>query len=159
MRPPEYRINLTVHEINQLEQLIRKSTAPQNQVRRAKIILMANGEGKSNKEIADLLDTTSAKVTTWTKRWIDRALDWIEERLSALPRPGSPSKITPKQWCQIMAGCCKPPQEYGYPISHWTGPELVPEVVKQGLIESISVSQLNDFLKKPNYHRIALATG
>lgn len=111
MRPQEYRINLTAYETSQLEQLIRQSTAPQNLVKRAKIILMANGEGQSNKEISEILGTTLAKVTMWTKRWIDRALDSIEERLSDLPRPGSPGKITPEQWCQIMAVCCTPPQE------------------------------------------------
>ncbi len=120
---------------------------------------MANGEGKSNQEIAGILGTTLANVTTWTKRWLDRTVDSIEERLSDLPRPSSPSKITPEQWCQIMAVCCTPPQEYGYPISHWTGPELAKEVVKQGLVESLSVSHLNDFLKKHHCNRIVLATG
>ena len=159
MRPPEYRINLTAHETNRLEQLIRKSTAPQNQVKRAKIILMADGEGQSNLVIAERLDTTLANVTTWTKRWIDRALDSIEERLSDLPRPGSPGKITPEQWCQIMAVCCTHPKEYGYPISHWSGPELAREVIRQGIVESISVSHLNDFLKKQNYSRIVCGIG
>jgi putative transposase len=68
-----------------------------------------------------------------------------EERLSDLPRPGSPCKITPEQWCKIMAVCFTAPQEYGYPITHWSGHELVKEVVKQGIVESISVSHLNDF--------------
>lgn len=159
MRPPEYRINLTAHETNRLERLTRKSTAPQHLVKRAKIILMADGEGKSNKEISELLGTPLAKVTIWTKRWIDRMLDPIEERLSDLPRPGSPCKITPEQWCKIMAVCCTSPQEYSYPITHWSGQELAKEVVKQGIVESISVSHLNDFLKKQNYNRTALATG
>lgn len=46
IRPAEYRINLTAQEANRLEQLIHKSTAPQNLVKRARIILMADGEGK-----------------------------------------------------------------------------------------------------------------
>ncbi|WP_286019190.1 hypothetical protein, partial [Candidatus Venteria ishoeyi] len=60
---------------------------------------------------------------------------------------------------QIMAICCRPPREYGYPITHWTGTELAKEVIKQGIIETISVSHLNDFLKKQNYNRTAPATG
>lgn len=159
MRPPEYRINLTAHETNQLEQLIRKSTAPQGVVKRARIILLADGEGKSNKEISKILGTTMANVTTWTKRWIERALDPIVERLSDLARPGSPSKITPEQWCQIMSVCCTVPQEYGHPITHWTGRELAKEVIKQEIIESISVSHLNDFLKKQNYNRTVAVIG
>jgi len=55
-------------------------------VKRAKIILMADGEGKSNKEISEEIGTTLANVTTWTKRWIDRTLDAIEERLRNCPK-------------------------------------------------------------------------
>ena len=87
MRRPTYRTSLTADETKQLEQLIRKSTAPQHLVRRAKIILMANGEGKSNQVIAEELGITSSKVSLWTKRWIDRAGDSLEERLSDLARP------------------------------------------------------------------------
>lgn len=159
MALPKYKINLTGYEIRQLKQLIRKSTAGQHLVKRAKIILMVNEEGKSNTNVAQDLSTTPANVTMWTKRWIDRAMDPVEERLSDLPRPGSPSTITPEQWCQIMAVCCTPPEEYAIPISHWTGPELAKEVVKQGIVDSISVSHLNDFLKKQNYNRTALAIG
>ena len=159
MRPAEYRINLTAHETKRLKPLIRKLTAAQTLVKRAKIILMAKGEGKSNKEIAERLGTTLSNVTIWTKRWIDRTLDSIEERLSELPRSGSPEKISPEQWCQIMAVCCTSPEEYDYPMSHWSGPKLAVEVVKPGIIESISVSHLNDLLKKRNYNRTALAIG
>lgn len=159
MRPPEYRVNLTAHETNRLEQFIRKPTAPQNLVKRAKIILMADGEGKSNKEISEMPGITLSKVSIWTKRRIERTLDPVGQRLSDRPRSGSPGKITPEQWCQIMSVCCTPPKEYGYPLSHRTGPELAKEVVNQGIVEAVSVSHLNDFLKKQNYSRTAPATG
>ena len=159
MRPAAYRINLTAHEVRQLEQMIRKSTAPQHLVKRAKIILMANEEGKSNKEIAARVGTTLGKVTKWTRRWIEKALDPVKERLSDLRRSGSPVKIKAEQWCQIIAVCCSPPKEYGYPMSHWTGAELAKEVIKQGIVGSISVSHLNDFLKKHNYNRTVVAIG
>lgn len=114
-------------------------------VKRAKIILAADEEGKSNKEIAEMLGTTLANVSIWTKRWIDRARDFVEERLSDLPRTGAPCKISAEQWCQIMAVCCRAPQEYGYPMTHWTNRELAKEVVKQGIVEPISPSHLHDF--------------
>lgn len=159
MRLPAYRTNLTADETKKLEQIIRKSTAPQHLVRRARIILMANGEEKSNKVIAEKLGITSSKVSIWTKRWTDRAEDTVEERLSDLPRSGAPCQITPEQWCKIMAVCCTPPEEYDYPMTHWTGKELANEVIKQGIVESISVSHLNDFLKKQNYNHTVLAIG
>ena len=147
MRPPKYRINLTGNEIEQLEQLIRKHSTPQNKVRRAKIILLANEEARSNKEISQELGIDQSDVTKWTRRWIERASESIEERISDLPRPGTPARITPEQWCQIMALACEPPEAHGRPITHWTHKELAEEIVKQGLVESISASHVGDFLK------------
>ena len=159
MKSAGYRINLTDSEIDQLKQLIRKSTAPQDLVKRAKIILMANEEHQSNRTISERIGTTVANVTKWTKRWINRALEPVKERLSDLPRSGSPCRITPEQWCQIIAVACTPPAEYDRPITHWSGSELADEVIKQGIVESISKSHLNDFLKKQTYSRTALVTG
>jgi len=39
---------------------------------------------------------------------------------------------------QLFAIACEPPQSYGRPISHWTPRELADEVIKQGIVESIS---------------------
>lgn len=148
MRPAKYRINLTGNEQNQLEQLIRNQTTPQNKVRRAKLILMANRDGKTNKEIAEILNATPADVTMWTQRWIESALEPVEVRLEDLPRSGAPDKFTPEQWCQIMALACESPEDYGYPITHWTYRELAREVIKQGIVEKISISHLGDFLRE-----------
>ena len=64
----KYRINLTTAERTELERLIRQQTAPQHQVKRAKIILMANLEGATNQAIAQQLGIYKAEVTHWTKR-------------------------------------------------------------------------------------------
>ena len=147
MRRHAYRINLTANEKNQLEQRIRKQTASQNIVKRAKIILLSNEGKKMNKEISKILGIAASKITVWTKRWIDRTLDPVEERLSDLPRSGSPSRVTQEQWCQIMALACKPPENYGYPITNWTHRELIKEVIKQGIVDNISISHVGNFLK------------
>jgi putative transposase len=70
--------------------------------------------------ISEKLNTTSAEVTKWTKRWIDYALAPIEKRLEDLPRLGAPDRFTPEQWCQIMALACESPAKYGRPMTHWT---------------------------------------
>lgn len=41
MRPTKYRMNLTGKEVNELKKIIRKQTTPQNQAKRARIILLA----------------------------------------------------------------------------------------------------------------------
>ena len=47
-----YRVNLMNSERCKLEELIRKQTLPQRVAKRARIILMANGDGATNQEIA-----------------------------------------------------------------------------------------------------------
>ncbi len=89
-----YRINLTEQEREVLRQLTRKHTAKQSIVRRAKIILMAD-EGERNQDIAAQLGVKSHVVTTWTKRWLERAEEPVERRLEDLPRPGAPDTFTP----------------------------------------------------------------
>ena len=142
MRPPKYRVNLTPHEEAELQQLLRKHSTAQNLVRRARIILLANGNKLSNKEIADQVNMHKCDVTRWTKRWVEKAIESVEQRLCDAPRSGAPDRITAEQWCQIIAIACESPEEHGVPITHWSHRELAREVVKQGIVESISSSHL-----------------
>jgi hypothetical protein len=87
-------------------------------------------------------------ITLWTKRWIERFDVPVSERLMDAPRPGAPDRITPEQWCQIMALACEPPERYHIPITHWTHEELANEVIKQGIVDKISPSHLGQTLKK-----------
>jgi len=109
---------------------------------------MANGDGATNQEIADRLGIYNPEVTTWTKRWIDRALEPLEDRLADLPRSGRADTITAEQWCQIVALACEPPEQHGRAISHWTSRELAEEAVKQGILEHLSPGHLRKVLKK-----------
>jgi transposase len=54
--------------------------------RRARIVLLANGEGWSNQAIADKLDIHKSDITVWTKRWMERKDDPVPERLGDRPR-------------------------------------------------------------------------
>ncbi len=152
----KYRINLTVYERLELEALIRKHNTAQKIVKRAQIILLANGECKSNEEIVAQLGIYSADISRWTKRWIERAQETVIQRLSDLPRSGAPDTFTPEQICQIVALVCEKPESHGLPISHWTQKELVNEAVKQGIIEGMSQSQMCRILRKMDLqpHRI-----
>ena len=120
---------------------------------------MANGEGWSNRAIADALKIHKADVSIWTKRWIERASDPLAERLRDLPRSGRPDTISAEQWCRIFALACELPHAHGRPLSHWTGRELADEAIKQGIVETLSEGHLRKMLKKRPYNRIAAATG
>jgi putative transposase len=153
MRPPKYRINLTRSEKSALEQLLRRHSTPQNKARRAQIILLANEEAKTNKDIAKHLGINLCDVTRWTKRWIDRAMEPVEARLSDSPRSGAPDRITAEQWCQIMALACEPPEEHGLPITHWTHKDTIGHSIHD-LTRDVSVDGfVDDFskFKHPKY--------
>ena len=71
----------------------------------------------------------------------------VEEALSDEPRPGAPPRFTPEQIVQIVALACEMPEDSGRPISDWTPRELKEEVVKRGIVETISVRSVGRFLK------------
>lgn len=148
MRPTKYRINLISSEIAALNKIVRCQTTPQNKAKRARIILLANEEGRTNKRIAEHLNIHLCDVTRWTKRWIDQIFDSVDSRLSDAPRAGTPVRITAEQWCQIIALSCETPETHGYPFTHWSHKELAAECVKQGIVEALSPSYLGVVLKK-----------
>ena len=149
----KYIIKLTEEERAELERIIRKHTTSQSEARRAKIILMA-GEGTKRMAIARELGIAQENVvTTWIKRWLEMSDRVVTERLQDLPRSGAPDTFTPGQLCQIVALACEKPEKYDRPITHWTNRELADEAIKQGIVESISVSYVGQLLKKTTYNR------
>jgi putative transposase len=155
----QYRINLLASEREELERLIRRPSSAQQTVRRARIVVLANGEGWTNQAIADELGIFKADVTIWTKRWIERAMEPVGERLRDRPRPGRPDTVSPEQGCGIFALACEPPQQDGRPITQWTSRELAQEALKQGIVASLSAGHLRKVLKKKTSGCTAAATG
>jgi transposase len=143
-----YRLNLTSAERDELEQLARAYTMPQQVARRARIILLADGEGMSNASIATELGINKAKVRRWTQRWVERAGEAVLDRLSDLPRCGAPETITPEQWCRVIALACESPDEHGYPMTHWSSKELAAEAIKQGIVKHLSAGHLRKVLQQ-----------
>lgn len=158
MKRRKNRIHLTEHERTKLERIKSKHTTPQNEAKRAHIILLAD-EGVAYLEIARRLMINKETVTTWVKRWNDSQGVEVQERLKDLPRPGAPDKFTPEQVCLIIALACESPETCGRPITHWTARELADEVSKQNIVDSISITHMGRLLKKTICNRIATGTG
>jgi transposase len=148
------------HEI--LRTLRNATTAPAHLRKRAAIILLAF-QGRRNEDIAHEVGLGRRQVGLWRRRWaqawdglIDRECGEtkadlrraIEALLSDDPRPGAPGKFTPEQVTQILAVACEPPEKSGRPITHWTAHELADEVVKRGIVASISPSQVGRYLRE-----------
>jgi putative transposase len=160
MRPVKYKIKLLPAQKELLEKLLKKQSTPQNIARRANIILLADNTDISYKAIANTLNILGCDVTKWTQRWVERSdIEDSEQRLQDKPRSGRPSEITPEQWCQIMALACEKPQNHGVPITHWSHSTLTREILKQGIVKTISQSHVGDFLKKQNYNPTVVSIG
>jgi transposase len=149
-RPPE--IVLSERERMDLERLVRIHTAGQQLVTRARIVLAA-GDGQNNSQIARWLGVDDETPGFWRQRWLqfrDVPLEEVSvtERLADAPREGAPAKFTPEQVCQIIALACEKPADSDRPISQWSHRELADEIVRRGIVESISPRHAGRLLKR-----------
>lgn len=149
-KPP--KIELTAAERHGLGELVRRHLTAQQIALRARIILAAD-EGDNNSQIARRLDISLDMVRLWRGRWLSlqpASLEdlTLEDRLSDVPRPGAPRRITDEQVCQIMALACEAPELSGRPISQWTGREIAEEVKRRGIVEEISGRHAARLLKR-----------
>jgi len=87
MRQPTAVIRLTEEEAKILEEWSRRGKKENRLVERARMVLLANA-GHTNQEIAERLQTRTARVSKWRQRFGARRL----EGLSDSARSGKPSK-------------------------------------------------------------------
>jgi len=158
--PPQTKVSDKQDAI--LQQIIRRGTSPQNLVLRAKIVRAGTEYGRRNTQIGRELRCSSQTVHIWRHRWLDgweqlmaiEANDDKQELETAIitvladqPRPGAPATFTAEDICQIIKVACEEPALSGRPITEWTTRELADEVVKRGIVTSISPTQVGRFLK------------
>jgi putative transposase len=142
-------LNLSDEERPQLQQLITRHNTPQQIARRARIILMAS-DGQNNREIARSLAINRQMARLWRNRWLEtegKDLS-IFQRLQDQERVGAPVKFSMAQVVELFALACSSPEDYGRPISHWTARELTDEIIKQGIMETISIRHVGRLLKE-----------
>ncbi len=159
--PAPQMIAVSTRQRGVLRAIIRRDTSPQQQVRRAKIVLAA-ADGANNEQVGRQVGVTEETARLWRGRWgaagevllaaeaegDERALAGIVAGvLGDEPRPGAPATFTAEQLCQIMALACTPPAEAGRPIERWTPRELADEAMSRGIVAAISPSTVGRFLK------------
>ncbi len=134
---------------HEIQHLIDRHNTPQQIALRAKIILMAS-DGQNNREIARSLDINRHTVRLWRNRWLETDGKELPtfQRLQDSERVGAPAKFSMGQVIDLFALACSPPEDYGRPISHWTARELADEIIKQRIIESISVRHVGRLLEE-----------
>lgn len=131
-------------------------------VERCSVILLS-ADGVSNAEQGRRLGIDRQRARRWRTRWAEN-----EERLAEAEREGAsdkdlakllrallsdeyrsgtPPTFTAEQLTQIIAVACEPPEESGRPVTHWTPRELADEVIKRGIVETISPRHIDRLLK------------
>jgi putative transposase len=144
-------VALSEGERVELQRLVRAHLTGQQLAVRARIVLLA-GDGWNNFQIARDLGIDDETPGHWRRRWLQFAEVPLEDmpmakRLADAPKPGAPPKFTAEQICQIIALACEKPVDCDRPISHWSHRELADEIMRRGIVQSMSPRHAGRFLK------------
>ena len=156
------KVRITVRQQEILQGLVRSRLTPVRLVQRATIVLRGF-DGVDNADIAGEMGLGPDAVGLWRRRWAEvwprltvfecaESKADLERAIAAVlgdkPRSGNPGTFTPEQITRILALACEPPEKSGRPITHWTHMELADEAMKQGIVASISASQVGRYLRE-----------
>jgi len=145
-----YVVSLTEGERGELRELVAKGSALARRVKKAQILLAADG-GASDDEIARLVVVGTSTVYRTKKRWVEEGL---EAALSDRPRPGAERKLSAKEEALPMApACTKPPPGR----ARWTLELLAGELVRLTEHESVSTETPGNIWPKSTLHGLISA--
>jgi putative transposase len=149
MARPAPEFKLTDDELFELQNLAKAFKTPQQTVVRINIILALHHQ-KPLTHYATENNLSTRTVRLWRNRWLQTTGTGLNalQRLEDEYRSGTPAKFNGEQWCQIMAVALEKPEESQRSISHWTARELRDEVVKRGIVESMSITTMTEFFKR-----------
>ena len=159
------RIQLSERQLEILIEFSKSRAISQQCSQRAKVIVLAF-QGMTNEEIADEIGLGRLQVGLWRRRWRDNwnsltlvecrepwlLRESIRELFRDAARGGGSFKFTAEEVIQIQALACESPSLSNRPITHWTSRELRDEILKRGIVKSISESQVRRLLKQAALH-------
>jgi len=135
--PRAVPVTLTAAERTTLKTRARGAKTAHRDRLRALIVLAA-ARGRDNARIAADLRVTVDTVRKWRGRFAVRGLDGLAD----LSRCGRPRRISELTRAAVVALACQLPAATGVPLSRWTGPELLAEVIRAGTDCELSVSSV-----------------
>ncbi len=159
------RAIVTVAQRAVLEGLVRAYMTPQHIAQRARIVLMS-ADGKHNIDQAAELGVDAQRIHRWRTGWADAlgrragrrrgergesayVADLVYALLRDGQRAGRKPRFTAEQVAQIIAVACeRPARESERPVTHWTPKELAAEVIKRGIVVTISPRHIARFLEE-----------
>lgn len=134
-------IQLTEAERKTLLSIVRKGKNKASVIQRAHILLKSD-EGKTDSEISQLLYISEQTVRRTRLRYCEERL---ANGLNNKPRPQIETKIDEKQTAYLVALACSTAPSGR---SRWTMELLAEQLVKDGVIETVSAETVRLTLKK-----------
>jgi transposase len=132
-----FTVTLTASQRRFLKALVRRPTAQQRQVTRARIVLLA-AAGLANAAIARRLGIAPNTVGKWRKRFCQEGFDGLADR----KRSGRPRAFPAAVVALAKAVACELPATRGVPLSRWSLSELRAELLASGAVSEISTTTL-----------------
>lgn len=134
MRRAETIITLSEEERAELDGVVRTRTAPQRDVQRAQVVVLA-AEGMANKAIAQEVGLSRARVVVWRQRFGRERMAGLQDA----PRSGKPKRYDESTERRILAQLDAPPPDGR---SSWNGPLVA------AALGDVSVQQVWRVLRK-----------
>lgn len=134
-------VKLTPKERQRLLAVVNKGQNKAAVIRRAHIVLKSD-EGKSDGQISEMLYIHEDSVRNIRKRFVE---DGLQAALEDKAGPKRAPKLNEQQQAHLVAVACSHPPEGQ---ARWTLDLLVTELIKAGVVESISPEGVRLALKK-----------
>lgn len=134
-------IKLTPQERRRCVAIVSKGRNKAAVIRRAHILLKSD-EGKTDREISELLYISEETVRRVRVRFCDEGLD---EALEDKPHPKPAPKLNNEQEAYLIAlTCSQPPAGQ----KRWTAELLTEHLVDEGIVDNVSPTTVRKVLKK-----------
>jgi transposase len=136
-------VKLTPKERKRLLAMVRKGKNKAVVIQRAHILLKSD-EGKTDREISEMLYTSEQTVRRTRLRYAEAGLnEALEDKSHPVPEP----KLNDSQTAYLVAlACSEPPAGQ----ARWTMELLATRLVEDGIVEHISAETVRLVLKKTN---------
>ena len=140
----KYRVDLAAEERLRLERVVTAGKTAARRLTPARILLLADGEGRSDEAITAAVGASLRTVERVRRRLVTEGL---EAALDHQPQPPRPEKLRIRGDVEqklIQLACSEPPRGR----CHWTLQLLADEMVVLGLVDRVSTETVRQALKK-----------
>ncbi|AZG35637.1 MULTISPECIES: helix-turn-helix domain-containing protein [Shewanella] len=144
-----YLVELTQEELHSLKILLSKGIHNARLLKRANILLLANEHKHSNKDIVELLNTSTSTIYRTKKRFVE---DGLEAALAEGKRTGQPKLLSANEDAKLISiACSEPPDDR----VRWTLALIADKLITLTELESVSLETVRQRLKHNELHAYA----